>query len=446
MKQTVIYLLATLITAFLLLVKSTYAQSIPVTEYGLSNGLRVVVIEDHRAPVVFHAVVYDVGGADEVPGKTGLAHFFEHLMFKGTTKYPTNSFDNLLDENGVERNAFTSLDNTVYYERTGPALLERMMDLEADRMQNLVLTQDVFERERKVVQEERRLRTDSDPYGAAFEKVNLALFKVHPYGRPIVGLANDVAKLTMADAMEFYREHYKPANAIVLVVGDVAPADVLQLAKKYYGPLKNQQKMRKLARPAEPPQTSAMRLELSDARISDASLFRTYNYGRNADTTPKQAAAYNVLASILGSNSQSRLVKKLVTTDNVASSANANFGGSLDDYGLFQISAQPRRGVDILDLEKTVDAILKDVVEKGVTAEELQNAKNTAEAGNIYMRDNPVGLGIGVASILAAGLKADYLDRISAEVALLTPTDIQQAAQKILNINQSVTLILRPKR
>jgi zinc protease len=445
MKQTVKYLLATILTALLLLVKTAYAQSIPVTEYALNNGVRVVVIEDHRAPVVFHAVVYDVGGADEEPGKTGLAHFFEHLMFKGTTKYPTNSFDNLLDENGVERNAFTSLDNTVYYERTSPALLELMMDLEADRMQNLVLTPDVFERERKVVQEERRLRTDSDPYGAAFEKVNVALFKVHPYGRPIVGLADDVAKLTIDDARDFYREHYKPANAIVLVVGDVEPAGVKILAAKHYGPLKNQQKLLKTTRLAEPLQTEAVRLELDDARLSEASLFRTYNYGSNAETTPKKTAAYNVLASILGSNSQSRLIKKLVTNDNAASTISANFGGSLDDYGLFQISASPRTGIDILDLEKRVDAVLKDVIEKGVTAEELQDAKNTAEAGNIYMRDNPVGLGIGVASILAAGLKADYLDRINAEVALLTPKDIQEAAQKILNIKQSVTLILRPK-
>jgi zinc protease len=446
MKQTAHIFLATILTTVLLLVKSAFAISIPVTEYALDNGLRVVVIEDHRAPVVFHAVTYGVGGADEAPGKTGLAHFFEHLMFKGTTKYPTNSFDNLLDENGVERNAFTNLDNTVFYERTSPALLELMMDLEADRMQNLVLTPGVLEQERKVVQEERRLRTDSDAYGTAVEKMNAVLFKVHPYGRPVVGLAEDVAKLTLDDAMNFYRAHYATANAVVLVVGDVVPTDVLKLAQKYYGPLANTAPPAKLKRPAEPRHVQAEILELEDARISDPFFYRVYNAGTNSDVTQKRAAALSVLASILGSNWQSRLIDQLVTREKIASSVTASYGSSLSGYGQFQFSASPRGNADILDLEKRVDAILQQVINEGVTANELQDAKNTAEAANIYMRDNPIGFGLGVATVLSAGQKADYFETANREMMALTPQDVQDAARSVLDVKQSVTLILRPKR
>lgn len=434
-----------ILTTTLLLVRTAFALSVPVTEYELANGLRVVVIEDHRAPVVLHAVVYDVGGADEVTGKTGLAHFFEHLMFKGTAKYPLGEFDALLDENGVERNAFTSLDNTIYYERTSPALLELMMDLEADRMLNLMLTPAVFEGERKVVQQERRERTDSDPYGAVMEKMNMALYKVHPYGRPIVGLAEDVAKLTLDDAIAFYHAHYMPSKAFVVVVGDVVPSEIKTLAEKYYGPLKNPASVQITDRPAEPMRTSAARLELEDARISEPLMVRIYQMGSNANTTPREAAAYEVLAHILGATWQSRLIKKLVTDEAVASGASASYGGSLDDYGQFQITAAPRSGVDVLAVEQKVDMVLQEISDRGVSEEELRNTQNAIESTNIYQRDNPVGLGLAVATALAAGKKSNYLDVIDSEIMKLTSQDIQNAAKTALNKNASVTLILRPK-
>jgi zinc protease len=446
MKNMVQILLTTFLATVLFFVKTSYALDIPVTEYALENGLRLVVIEDHRAPVVFHAVTYNVGGADEEPGKTGLAHFFEHLMFKGTKKYSADTFESLLDENGVERNAFTNLDNTVYYERTSPTLLELMMDLEADRMQNLVLTPAVLEQERKVVQEERRLRTDSDPHGSAVEKMKTVQFRVHPYGRPIVGLADDVAKLTLDDAIKFYRKHYMPANAVVLVVGDVVPADVQKLAQKYYGPLKNQSAATKLKRPIEPPHNKAEKLELEDARVSEAFFYRSYRSVSNTDSTPKQAAALSALASIIGSNWKSRLIEQLVTNEKVASSVNTNFELSPKDYGLFQIIASPRSNVEILDVEKRVDAVLQQVIDNGVTEDELQDAKNTAEANDIYMRDDPIGFGIAVATVLSAGLNADYFEVTAEATANLTTKDVQDAARTVLNVKESVTLILRPKR
>jgi zinc protease len=427
------------------LTKAGFALSLPVTEFTLDNGLNVIVIEDHRAPVVLNAITYRVGGADEVTGKTGLAHFFEHLMFKGTTKYPKDSFDLLLDENGAERNAYTNLESTFYYERASSALLERLIDLEADRMQNLLLTPEVFETERKVVQEERRLRTESDAYGSAIEKVNAVLFKSHPYGRPVVGVADDVAKLTLDDATAFYRSHYMPSNAILLVVGDVKPTDVKRLAEIYFGPLKNIGKPPAVQRTPEPLHTIAERLELEDARVSDPAMIRIYNIGPNSVTTPREASAYAVLASIMGSNSQSRLIKQLVTRDQVATMISVSFGGSTNEYGMMYVSAAPRTGVDVLALEKQVDAILQDVKDHGVTAEELAQAINTSEAKDIYARDNPVGLGTTAADVRASGRSLNYIDAVSAALLKLTPSDIQRAAQKVFDANHSVTLIMRPK-
>jgi zinc protease len=425
--------------------KAAGALTLPVTEFSLGNGMDVIVIEDHRAPVVLHAVNYKVGGADEEPGKTGLAHFFEHLMFKGTTRYPQNTFDRLLDENGAERNAFTNLETTFYYERANVALLPQLMDLEADRMQNLVLTQQVLDTERKVVQEERRTRTESDAYGTALEKMTAIVFKTHPYGRPVVGLPEDVARLTLDDALSFYRMHYMPANAILLVVGDVLPADVRQLAEKYYGPLVNRGKPLVVQRQPEPARANPERLELEDARITDSSISRTYNVGLNALMTPRQAAAMVVLSSILGSNSQSRLIKQLVTKDQLASSISSALGSSTDEYGLFYITALPRSSVDVKVLEHRIDAMLQDVKDNGVTEAELRDAIDTADANNIYARDNAMSLGVTAVDTRASGRALTYIDQVDAELDHLTPSDVQAAAQKVFDANHSVTMIMRPK-
>jgi zinc protease len=428
-----------------LLVARAHAFTLPVTQFTLGNGMEVIVIEDHRSPLVLHAVTYKVGGADEEPGKTGLAHFFEHLMFKGTKKYPQDNFDILLDENGAERNAFTNLETTFYYERAQASMLERLMDLESDRMLNLELTPEVLETERKVVQEERRLRTESDPYGTAFEKLNAMLFKIHPYGRPVVGLAEDVAKLTLDDAISFYRTHYMPANAILLVVGDVQPDEVKRLAQKYYGSLQNPGKPAVAKRTPEPIRNKAERLELEDARITAPAISRIYNIGLNANTTAREAAAYQVLASIMGSNSQSRLYKQLVTGDQVATSVNTTHRSSTDEYGLFYVFGSPRSGVDINDLELRIDAILQNVMDNGVTPEELQDAINTAAAKDIYARDSAVSLGVTAADVRASGRSLSFMDDVSAAITKLTPQDIQAAAQKVFDATKSVTLILKPK-
>jgi zinc protease len=215
------------------------ALDVTIEEFALDNGMQVVVIPDRRAPVVTHSVWYRVGSADEAAGKSGLAHFLEHLMFKGTAKFPFGEFDKILERNGAQGNAFTTRDYTAYYQRIASDRLAIVMELEADRMQNLVLNDENVLPELSVVREERRQRTDNDPVSLLAEQVEAAMFSAHPYGRPVIGWMSDVAKLTRQDAMDFYRANYTPANAVLIVAGDVTPSQVKSLAEKYYGPLVN---------------------------------------------------------------------------------------------------------------------------------------------------------------------------------------------------------------
>jgi zinc protease len=437
--------LATLLCVFLFAATQARALNLPVTERTLANGMQVVIIEDHRAPVVFHAVAYKVGGADEQPGKTGLAHFFEHLMFKGTTKYPNDTFDRLMDENGAERNAFTSQDMTFYYQRTNKDLLPLLMDIEADRMQNLVLTQQVLDTERKVVQEERRLRTDSDPFGTIFEKVNAKLYTKHPYGRPTVGWEEDVKALTIDDAISFYKAHYMPGNAILVVVGDVDTAATLQLIDKTYGALKNQGAIPTRNRPQEPQHTAPLRMDYRDTRLSYEMVSRSYLTPSVKGLTPKDYAANSIMAYILGGNSQSRLYQTLVARDKIASSSNLYFQAGAGDSGTLQIYAIPAPGIDLATIEKNADAVIADFIANGPTPDELANAINLEKAQKVYERDTPSSLAFTIGMLASGGIKSTYLDDVTTALDTLTAADIQNAAKRLLDINQSITLTAGPK-
>ena len=261
---------------FVLMVLPAQALDVEVADFKLANGMEVVVIPDHRAPVVTHMVWYRVGAADEVSGKSGLAHFLEHLMFKGTTKHPPGEFDHLIDINGGEGNAFTTSDYTAFFQRIASDRLGLMMELEADRMQNLVLTDENVLPELQVVREERRERTDNDPSALLSEQVDAALYTAHPYGKPVIGWMSEVAKLTKDDAVAFYKAHYTPANAILVVAGDATPEQVKTLAEKYYGPLKNTFTPGARVRTQEPDPIAARRVTMSDARASSQVFQRSY--------------------------------------------------------------------------------------------------------------------------------------------------------------------------
>ena len=434
-------------TALLLLAGSGMlrAADIAHTEFTLGNGLRVVVIPDSRAPVVTHTIWYRVGSADETTGKSGLAHFFEHVMFKGTTKFPAGAFDRILDENGGEKNAFTMRDVTAYYERVGADRLGLMMELEADRMQNLVLSDSDVQTELKVVQEERRQRIDSQPTALLTEQMDAAMFLAHPYGRPVIGWTDDVARLTRADAEVFYKAHYTPANATVIVVGDVKPATVKLLAEKYYGVLKNTFTPAPRYRTMEPNPIAARRIVLSDARVATPVLIRNYLAPSHVKSKSREANALALLSDILGGGSQSRLFKQLVLGQKIASTTSAWFNGDQLDSGTFGFFAAPAAGTDLAKLETSIDAILADLIRDGVTAEELRDAKEQVQASYIYALDQPASFGSLIGLGVTMGLKTDALLQRDVELASVTLDDIKAAAKTYLDIKRSVTGTLLPE-
>ncbi len=427
-----------------LLSLGAWAIDIDVSEFKLANGMQVVVIPDHRAPVVTHMVWYKVGAADEVPPKSGLAHFLEHLMFKGTKIHPAGEFDRLLDINGGDGNAFTTQDYTAYFQRIAADRLPLVMELEADRMQNLVLTDENVIPELEVVREERRQRTENDPSALLGEQLDAAMYTAHPYGKPIIGWMSEVAKLTRQDALDFYKAHYTPANAILVVAGDADPETVKQLAEKYYGSLSNTFKPEKRERTPEPEPTAARRLTMMDARVSAPMFQRAYLGPSIASAGARQVYALEMLAEILGDGTQSRLYASLVVDQKIAAYAGAWYSGDNLDSGKFGVYAAPNPGQDVTKVEAGVDVILADVLKNGVTEAELTRVKAKAEAEQIYALDDQGQLARMAGIGLATGLSVDTIFDRKNEMAQVTTADIKAAAAEVIDARRSVTGVLLP--
>lgn len=419
-----------------------WALDIDVAEFKLANGMEVVVIPDRRAPVVTHMVWYKVGAADDPQGKSGIAHFLEHLMFKGTPKHPAGEFSRLIRQNGGEENAFTTSDYTGYYQRIARDRLDLVMELEADRMQNLALTDENVLPELQVVQEERRERTDNDPSSLLSEQVVAAMYTAHPYGRPVIGWMSEVMQLTRQDALDYYRAHYTPANAVLVVAGDVSAADVKVLAEKYYGPLKNGFEPAPRKRTMEPRPIAARRVFMKDARAASPTVQRSYLAPAAKDGS---AAALDVLSEILGGGTQSRLYRKLVIERKLAAYAGAWYMGDALDYGSFGVYGAPNPGIDLDQVEQAIDAAIADVVTSGVTQDELDRARAKLLADTVYALDSQATLARLFGAALTTGSTvADVLGWESA-VEKLTVADIQNAAAAVLKIEASVTGRLFPE-
>lgn len=445
MRKTV---LTALVGTALLCSAATSGNALQVnhTDFTLPNGMQVVVIPDHRAPVVTHMVWYKVGAADEVSGKTGLAHFFEHLMFKGTTKHPPGDFDRLLSTNGGDGNAFTTQDYTAYFQRIASDRLPLVMELEADRMQNLKLTDDVVATELQVVKEERRQRTDNDPAALLSEQTDAAMYTAHPYGRPVVGWMSEVAKLTTEDAKAFYKAHYTPANAILIVAGDVEPAQVKKLAEQYYGGLKNSFEPRVRERTPEPDPIAARRIDMKDPRVTSLMIQRSY-LGPSFYASPvREVHAASLLADILGSGTQSRLYSELVIKQKIAAYAGAWFNGTSRDSGTIGFYAAPVPGKTNAEVEKAVDAILADILSNGVTQEELDRARKRSAAEDIYALDDTTALARMAGTAIATDVSFDTLTDANDEASKVTVDDVKAVARRYLQLKASVTSTLEPDK
>lgn len=410
-----------------------------VSHFKLANGLEVVVIPDHRTPVVTHMMWYKVGAADEEPGKSGLAHFLEHLMFKGTKKNPAGRFSQVVGTIGGQENAFTSSDYTGYYQRVARDKLKLMMEFEADRMTGLVLTDEVVKPELNVVLEEQYQRVANNPSSKLGEEVQAALYLNHPYGRPVIGWRHEIEKLTRDDALEFYRKYYTPNNAILVVAGDVTAEDVKRLAEETYGKIARRSEPPPRKRPQEPEQRSVRTATLADPRVAQPSLQRSYLVPSLNTAKSGQAEALEVLAHILGTGANSRLHRTLVVEKQLAVSAGAWYQGSALDDTRFGIAATPRPNVTLPQLETAIDAVIGEIADKGVTAEELERAKTRLVADVVYAQDNQATLARWYGTALTTGSSVELIRTWPDRVRAVTAEQVREAAQTWLQKTRSVT-------
>lgn len=412
-----------------------------VSEFKLENGLDVVVIEDHRAPVVTQMVWYRIGAADETPGHSGIAHFLEHLMFKGTEKLAPGAFSATVAEQGGSDNAMTSWDFTAYYQRVAADRLPLMMEMEADRMQNLRLAEPDVLTERDVILEERAQRIDSSPQALMGEQMRAAQFMNHRYGVPVIGWRHEMEQLTREDALAFYRAYYAPNNAILVVAGDVTADQVHELAQKYYGPLKPSDRIVPRNRAQEPPQRAERRLALTDQRVSEPYVYRTYLAPGRKAGDQKPAAALAVLAELLGGSGTTSVLSKSLTfgEDAVATYSSADYDGDTVDDGLFSLFVMPVPGVSLDQAEAAMDATVAKFLQDGVNPDDLARIKAQIRAADIYARDDSGDLAQMYGSGLATGLTRKDIEDWPQILQSVSAEDVMAAARQVLERKNAVT-------
>ena len=423
---------------FAALVMPAYADT--VSTFKLDNGMDVVVIEDHRAPVVVHMVWYKIGAADEAPGQSGIAHFLEHLMFKGTDDIGPGEFSSIVEAQGGNDNAFTNHDYTAYYQRVAADRLDLMMTLEADRMRDLRLLEEDVVTEREVILEERSQRTDSDPGALLGEQMQAAQFMNHHYGVPVIGWRHEMEQLSRQDALDYYQAYYAPNNAILVVAGDVDPQAVLEMAKLHYGPLKPSDKIVPRLRPSEPPQLAERRITLADERVAQPYVIRTYLAPERNAGDQKQAAALTLLAELLGgAGTTSVLARALQFDTQVATYSSAFYSGTSLDPDTFGLIVVPVPTVSLADAEAAMDKVVAQFLVDGVKPEDFARIKTQIRASTIYARDDANGLALEYGGALSIGLSVDDVKTWPDVLQSVTEADVMAAAALVLNRDNAVT-------
>ncbi|UVC15318.1 M16 family metallopeptidase [Mesorhizobium onobrychidis] len=420
-------------------------DDIKATNFLLDNGMEVVVIPDRRAPIVTHMVWYKIGSADEPPGKSGIAHFFEHLMFKATTNHAAGAFDRAVSAIGGSNNAFTSYDYTAFYETVVPQALEQMMDFEADRMRNLILTDDVIATERDVILEERRSRIDSNPQAVLGEEVDATLWQNQPYRIPVIGWMQEMEKLNRADAKAFYDKYYTPNNAVLVVAGDVEPQVVKALAEKTYGKVARGPDLPPRIRPVEPEQNTRRTVTLADARVSVPNFSTQWVVPSYHTAKPGEAEALDLLAEILGGGSRSRLYQQLVVKQGIAAEAGAFFQGTMLDATNFTVYGAPRGDAKLADVQAAVEAEVARIAKDGVTSGELEKAKDRFVRSMIFARDKQDSMANIYGATLATGGNVRDVEEWPGRIRKVTADQVKAVAARYLASDHSTTGYLLPK-
>lgn len=422
---------------------SKEASDAAVKSYVLSNGMKVLVIENNRAPVMVSQVWYKVGASYEHDGITGVSHVLEHMMFKGTEKYPAGKFSEIIAANGGEENAFTGQDYTAYFQKIANDRLELCLEMEADRMRNLIFEEEEFVKEIEVVKEERRLRTDDKPTALTYERFNAVAYTNSPYRRPIIGWMEDLDTLTVADAKEWYQTWYAPNNATLVVAGDVKAEEVFRLAKKYFGHLAISE-VPELKPRREAKQYGTQRL-IVEVPAKVPYLIMGYKVPvLSTAQEPWEVYALEVLAGVLDGGNSARLSNNLVRGQQIANSASAGYSMSARHETLFVLSAVPndKVAIDVLEfaLREEVNTIKMHLPDEA----ELDRVKAQVVAAQVYQQDSIFYQAMEVGMLDTIGLpwqvKDEYVDKILA----VTAEQVQQVANKYLRDNRLTVAVLEP--
>jgi zinc protease len=414
-----------------------------VTSFQLENGMDVVVIEDHRAPAVVHMVWYRAGSADEQPGVSGVAHFLEHLLFKGTEKLAPGEFSEIVKANGGTDNAFTSYDYTAYFQRVAADRLGLMMEMEADRMKNIQLDREDILTERDVIIEERNQRVENDPGSLFREQRMAAQYLNHPYGTPIIGWRHEMVNLDLDDALAYYEQFYSPNNAVLVVAGDVEPDEVLALARQHYGPIPRNEALPERVRPSEPPQMAERRVSFSDPRVAQPYVMRTYLAPERDAGDQRKAAALTLLAEVLGGSQTAVMPQKLQFEERRSVYAGAFYSGlSLDDT-TFGVVNVPAEGVSLEEAEADMDRVIAEFMETGVDPVQLDRIKFQLRAAQVYELDSSNSLANRYGAALTSGLTIDDVHEWPRILQSITADEIIAAAQDVFDRDNAVTGFLR---
>jgi zinc protease len=432
------------LTAVVCLVLSTAAAAAEryrdeVVERVLPNGFKMILLEDHKSPVAVAQVWYRVGSRNETPGVTGLSHMLEHLMFKGTEKHPQGTYSEIISRNGGEENAFTTDDATMYYARLASDRLPIAIELEADRMRNLVLSEEMFEPERKVVAEERRLRTEDNPIAFLYETLRAQTFLEHPYRQPTIGWANDIAGWKLSDLKEHYDRYYQPNNAFLVAVGDFDAARLGDLVAEQFG---------RWPRGPEPPPVRAREqrprgvVRVAVERPAELA-FVSLSY-RVPNLHHPDSAALDLLEAVLSGGKSSRLYRRLVHEERIALDVDASYERTAIDDKTLTISAQPQLGVPIEKLEQAILAEIEEIRRRPPDADELARAKARIEAAFVFSQDSVFYRGLLLGTYELTGdwrTIDDYLPAMRA----VQPEDVRRVAETYLTPDKQAIGILIPK-
>lgn len=434
-----------LAAAFYLTAPSAHAEVYGAQTFMLANGMQVVLIPNHRAPVVSHMVFYKVGSADEPPGKSGIAHFLEHLLFKGTKRFPEGAMTDIVARNGGNQNAFTTRDYTGYFQNIAVDRLPLMMDMEADRMRNLVLAEKDIGTEREVIIEERRMRVENSPSALLGERMAAALWMTNTYAIPVIGWEHEMRGLNLADNLAIYKQHYAPHNAILVVAGDITMDKLKPLAEKYYGAIPKSGDPSPRARRTALYPKSDTRITMHHERVTQPSWSRqiiapSYNVGERTDVH-----ALEVFSEIVGGGSTTKLYRKLVIEQQVAASFSAGYDTDAVSYGSFFLSMTPSPGVSIEQAEAAYEKALAELLASGITEADVQQAKNRFAARLAFAKDSPMSAARGVGTSLASGISLEDIENWPDAVNKVTLAQVQTAARKLFAANSSVTGVLLPE-